>query len=207
MKTDALALQKASNVLWGTAKKSQLFLRKPKFVGVGKNRKRATQIGPNGVEMPVPQRGNRCLRSKTIKLMLSGAAAEVAALLSSEAEVRKTEIAGEARVAAALPKLSQGAEIALEHALSTYTQTVFDAAKRIKDSMKLHGKVSAGCMSAAADIVNAAVFSSSTLAPGAFVAVKRVSKKTKKKATKEEASKEASNEAHKEALESNATPA
>lgn len=190
LRSDASALQKATNSSWGIAKKTPLFLRKPKYVGSGKSKKRATMINMHGKQVPVPQRANRCFRSSALKVLLSGAAAEVDALLKSEGESLKTKVNGEAHVAASLPKLSVGAELALEHALVAYTQTVFDAAKRMKDSMKLHGKVSAGCMSAAADIVNKAVFSSSTLAPGQFVysSAKRAKRTGAKKTGKEDKS-------------------
>ena len=182
LRQDAIALAKATNTAWAVAKKAPLFLRKSKFVGSGKSKKRATMTNRFGVEVPVPQRANRCFRTATLKTLLSGAAASVNELLKGEAEAMKTKVTGEASVAASLPKLSIGAEIELEHALAAYTQTIFDAAVQIKDSMSMHSKVSAGCMSAACDIVNKNVFTSSTLAPGAVcVGTKRriVNKKTK----------------------------
>ena len=185
LRVGAATLAKTANTAWSVARKSPLFLRKPKFVGTGKHKKRATMTNRFGAEVPVPQRANRCLRSATFKVLLSGAAASVDALLKSEAAAYKTAIAGEASVAAALPKLSVGAELALEHALAAYTQTLFAAACRIKDSANVHSKVSAGCMLAAAQIVNKDVFASSTLAPGAVVveAKKRAKKKKAAQAT------------------------
>ena len=125
-------------------------------------------LNRHGNEVPIPQRANRCLRSATLKVMLSGAAAAAAQTLADESATVRTGIQGEAAVAAALPKLSIGAELALEHALSAYAQTAFACAKEIKESLKIHNKVSLGCMQAACSIVNAAVFSSTTLQPGAF---------------------------------------
>ena len=165
LKSDAAALKRSQNTAWSAAKKAPLFLKKPKFVGTGKSKKRATMTR-FGKEVPVPQRSNRCLRSSTIKVLLSGAAAEAAAVLGQEATALKTEVAGEANVAAALPKLSAGAEIAFEHALVAYAQTMCDAAVRLKNSMNMHEKVSLGCMTAAAEIVNKEVFKTATLAPG-----------------------------------------
>ena len=185
LRQDAATLAKATNTTWGVARKAPLFLRKPKYVGSGKGKKRATMTNRFGVEVPIPQRANRCFRTAALKTLLSGAAASVNELLKGEAETMRTEIAGEVSVAASLPKLSVGAEIELEHALSAYTQTIFDAAVQIKDSMNMHSKVSAGCMTAACDIVNKNIFASSTLAPGAVCidAKRRVVKKKKKGAT------------------------
>jgi hypothetical protein len=168
LRADAVALSKATNVAWGVAKKAPVFMRKPKYVGTGKARKRATMTNRFGKEVPVPQRSNRCVRTAVYKTLLSGAAASANEILKSEGAAFKTDVAGEATVAAALPKLSVGAEIMLEHALSAYSKTAFDAAARIKDSMNMHGKVSMGCMHAACEIVNRSVFSSG-MAPGALV--------------------------------------
>lgn len=186
LRQDAATLAKATNTAWGVARKAPLFLRKPKYVGSGKNKKRVTMMNRFGVEIPTPQRANRCFRTAALQTLLSGAAASVNELLKREAETMKTEISGEASVAASLPKLSVGAEIELEHALSAYTQTIFKAAVQIKESMNIHSKVSAGCMTAACDIVNKDVFASSTLAPGAVcIDVKRRVVKKKKAATRE----------------------
>jgi hypothetical protein len=138
-----------------------------------------------GKDVPVPQRSNRCVRSATLKVLLSGAAAAAAETLSAEAGQLKTEIQGEASVAASLPKLSAGAEILFEHALVSYAQTLLDSAVRLKTSMNMHNKVSLGCMAAAADVVNKQVFGSSTLAPGTVVVDTR--RKPKKKAKKADA--------------------
>lgn len=184
LRQDAATLAKATNAAWGIARKAPLFLRKPKYVGTGKSKKRAMMTNRFGEEVPVPQRKNRCVRSATFKTLLSGAAASVNELLQQEGGVLKTDTNGEATVAAALPKLSDGAELEFEHALSTYTQTIFEAAVHIKDSMKMHNKVSMGCMQAACDIVNKAVFASSTLSPGTVVVnpVRRVVSRKKKSA-------------------------
>ena len=187
LRQDAAELAKATNITWGSARKAPLFLRKPKYVGSGKGKKRAAMTNRFGVEVQIPQRANRCFRTATLKTLLSGAAASVNELLKDEAGAMKTEINGEASVAVSLPKLSVGAEIELEHALSAYTQTIFDVAVQIKDSMDMHSKVSAGCMTSACEIVNKDVFASSTLAPGAVCidGKRRVVKKNKKKAATE----------------------
>jgi hypothetical protein len=180
IRSDFQSVSKATNLAWSCAKKAPLFLRKPKYIGSGKQRKRATMTGRNGKEVPVPQRANRCVRTAVFKTLLSGAAASVNELLKAEGASFKTEVQGEASVAASLPKLSPSAEIMLEHALSTYTQTIFDVATRIKDSMNLHNKVSVGCMQAACEIVNRSVFSASSMQPGVVI-IDAPSRKSKSK--------------------------
>ena len=114
---------KAQNIAWSAAKKAPLFLKKPKYVGSGAQD--ARHYDAIRQEVPVPQRSNRCIRSSTMKVLLSGAAAGAAAVLGAEAEALKTEVMGEANVAAALPKLSAGARSPLSMPLSrTLRQSV-----------------------------------------------------------------------------------
>ena len=195
LRSDAASVGKSTNTAWSVAKKTPLFMRKPKYVGSGKSRKRAMMTNRFGKEVPVPQRANRCVRTSVFKALLSGAAENANDVLKYEGGAFKTDVVGEATVAAALPKLSIGAEIMLEHAIGAYAKTVFDASARIKDSMNMHGKVSMGCMQAACEIVNRAVFASG-LAPGAVV-FDTVTRSKAKKAGKASASGEAEGEAEK----------
>lgn len=181
LRGDATKLARSTNAMWGIATKTPYFLRKARMVGTGKNKKRATMMRM-GTEVPVPVKTNRCVRKAAVKTLLSAAAMNAASVLGDEADTMRTEVDGEVAVAAALPVLSKGAELALEHALVAYTQSIFDVAVRIKDTMSMHSKVTSNCMSAAAEIVNDAVFSSSTLAPGAVTV--DVPKKRKRGATK-----------------------
>jgi len=182
LRTDAAAISKSTNVAWSCAKKSPLFMRRPKFIGTGKTRKRATMTNRFGVEVNIPQRANRCVRTAVYKTLLSGGAASANEILQAEGFAFKADVEGEANVAAALPKMSTGAEIMLEHAIGAYTKTIFDVAARVKDSMNMHSKVSMGCMLAACEIVNRSVFSSG-LAPATviFDTAARATKKKKKK--------------------------
>jgi hypothetical protein len=186
LKSDATTLARAHNAAWGTANKAALFLRKAKMVGTGKNRKRATMKSKNGETRVAPQRLNRCFRQAATNVLLSGAAESVAAILKSEAETMNVAVEGEVRVAAALPKMSKPAELAFEHALAAYTQTIFAAATSIKGSIKQHSKVTAGCMAAAVEIANKRIFSATTLAPGVIVPSTMKKPKASKKAPKEE---------------------
>ena len=177
IRDDATGIARSTNSAWSVATKAPLFLRKAKTVGVGKQKKRAMMMR-KGEEVPVPQKTNRCIKKVALKTMLSAAAQSAAATLKAEAAMMNVGYNGEAAVAAALPMMSKGAELALEHALVSYTQTIFDTALRIKDSMSkpkgdgsgdvvpLHQKVTAGCMAAAAEIVNRKTFSTTGLSVG-----------------------------------------
>lgn len=162
------------------------------MIGSGKNKKRATMKNAKGVEVPVPQKANRALRTPAIKTLFSGAAAQVTGMLKREAEQLKTPIEGELKVAASLPSLSKAAEFAFEHALSAYAQTLFSTALGLKTSIAQHGKISAGAMSAAVELVNGRVFASASLAPGIVVPIAK--KPRKKRALKPKADDPASSQ-------------
>lgn len=177
LRADSVNLARTTNAAWSVATKAPLFLRKAKTVGSGKQKKRATMMR-RGQEVLVPVKTNRAIKKVALKAMLSAAAQSAAATLAAEAEAMNVSVSGEAAVAAALPSLSKGAELAIEHALVSYTQTIFDTAVRIKDSLAkpkgdgsgtmipMHAKVTVGCMSAAADLVNRKTFQTTGLAFG-----------------------------------------
>ena len=156
--------QKYYNATWSVARKAPLFLRKPKFVGTGKNKKRATMIR-FGKEVPVPQKTNRCSRRHPVRVLLSAAAAECAETLREENELLRTGAEGEREVAPMLPAIQPGAELLIEHALTAYAQTVFANAVDIKESVKMHKKVTKGCMEAAIEIANRRVFAAAGMTP------------------------------------------
>ena len=186
MRADATALTRHTNNVWSIATKAPLFLRKAKMVGTGKSKKRATMIR-DGKEVEVPVKTNRCIKKIAIRTMLSAAAQSAAKTLADEAAALGVGVLGETPVAYALPSISKGGELALEHALSSYAQTIFDSAVRIKASMAtqkapgvvvpLHKKVTAGCMLAACEIVNDRMFSCVGLAPGQVTLLPPKSKK------------------------------
>ena len=179
--SDAKTNAKAFNSIWSLARKAPLFLRKAKYEGHGKNKRRALMKNRFGVEVPVPQRGNRCLRSATFKALLSGAAASAAEILGEEGADLKQDLNGEAKVASYLPKMTASAEILLEHALSMYASTIFKTAVSLKDDLKIHTKVSHNGMLAAADIVNRDIFSSVSFKPSTYQVETKVPKKRAKK--------------------------
>jgi hypothetical protein len=159
---------KAYNAMWSVANKAPLFLRKPKYIGTGKERKRATMVR-FGKVVPVPQKTNRCARRHPIRVLISGAAAECADILERENDTLRVDADGEREKAPFLPALQPGAELLLEHAFKAYAQTIFDRANRIREAVNAHKKVTVGSMQAASEITNRYVFASTSMCPGALV--------------------------------------
>jgi hypothetical protein len=163
------ANNKAYNAMWSVANKAPLFLRKAKYTGTGKTRKRATTVR-FGKEVVVAQKTNRCTRRHPIRVLMSAATAECAAILKHETDMLRVDADGERESAPFLPALQPGAELLIEHALTAYAQTMFDKATRIRESLNMHKKVTTGSMQAAAEITNRAVFASAGMCPGMVVA-------------------------------------
>ena len=171
--------------------KAPLFLRRPKMVGVGKTKSRATYKNKKGEDTIIPQKINRCVRRFPLRVLISAAAANAAAILGKEAGAMRVDCKGEATVSGALPNLTKGAELALEHAFVAYAQSAFANALAIRDSMKMHKKVTAGSMSAATRILNSQLTSGAGISPGSFMLDKK-RKIAKKKPKKEAQTKEVS---------------
>jgi hypothetical protein len=197
LREDAMSIYKAGSATWGIAAKAALMLKKPKFVGTGKAKKRATMLR-NGEEVPVPTKTNRCLRKNAIKTLFSAAGYAAAQRLRREADAMEVPIKGEYAAAVGLPGYQRGVELMLEHALVAYAQTVFDTAVRIKRSMNGseedgtlkqggHKKVTSACMQAACQIVNSSVFATAGIAPGVIIPSFVKPRKKAKKAAKPEA--------------------
>ena len=163
LRSDARKVAKASSVAWSVAKKAPLFQRAPKSGSSSKPRLR------------------RCIRRAVFKTMLSGAAAEATALLKEESERLGVEFSGEATVSPALPTLSAGAELAIEHVVCSYASLLFDTAVRLKSSLGVHSKVTVGAAQAAAAIVNRELASAVAVAPGITVPEKTLKRKRRAK--------------------------
>lgn len=191
---DAKATQRRYNSLWSVANRAPLFLRRPKMIGTGKSKKRATYKNRRGEEVPIPQKMNRCVPRFPLRVLLSAAAANAAETIKHEAELMHStdDVTGEATVSGGLPDISRGAELAFEHAIVCYAQTAFRNALAIRDSVGAHKKVTVGSMNAAVKILNNQLHSCTSVAPGVFlpdklVASKRgASGKAKKKEAKAE---------------------
>lgn len=183
LKKDASHCSKATVAAWGCASKSNLFLKKAKYVGNGKNKTRATTTR-NGKVVPVPQRANRALRKASIKTLLSGAAMGVAKQMAEAAAHLGIDHQGESRTAALLPGMSKGAELAFERVLIAYAKTLFTAAVEIKNSIGTHSKLTHGAAVAGCNIANGEIFASSGLNPGKAMFLSP--RKKKKRAPKSE---------------------
>jgi hypothetical protein len=175
LRSDAKKSVQTFNNLWRTAHKSPGLLKKPKMNG----KKRATQLNKKGEEVVVPQRLNKTMRRFPLRVMLSGAAAQVGARLSSEASKLRVDAAGEVNVSGALPAFSRGAEMLVEKFLISYAKTAVANSIAIRDSLKMHKKTTENCMSAACEILNMELQNAAGIAPGKLILTKKTIKKRK----------------------------
>ena len=183
-RADAKAVAKIYNKAWSVTNHAPLFLRRPKMVGNGKSKKRATYLNKKGEEVPIPQKANRCTRRFPLRVLLSAAAANAAETLNNDAKLMRSELTGEASVSGALPDVSRGAEVAIEYALIAYAQSAFQNALEIRDAVGMHKKVTNGAMSAGVNILNDQLSTCTGITPGVYLTDKKRAKAiTKKPAT------------------------
>lgn len=168
IRSDVRKSAKAFNSSWGAAEKSGLFLKKQKMVGTGKDRRAATVTGADGKTKLAPRRTNRCLRRHAIKVLLSAAIHDAAQNTEMENGEMATESLGENTRAPALFTISKGASLLFEHALASYTQSIFKTACNIVDNSGVHMKPTAGAMRAAAEITNTSVQRAASIVPFVF---------------------------------------
>jgi len=177
LKKDASHCAKSTVAAWSCATKANIFLKKAKYVGSGKNKLRAT-TSRNGKVVPLPQRANRALRKASIKTLFSGAAESVARQMAETAQHLGIDHQGESRTAALLPGMTKGAELAFERVLIAYAKTLFTTAVEIKNSIGVHGKLTHGAAVAGCNIANSDIFANG-LNPGKAVFLTQ-RKKTKR---------------------------
>ena len=163
-------VQRHFGVLWNQADKCPLFRQDvPKVKnadGVWVHR-----TYPN-TDIPITERSNRALSGHTLKTLASGAVASVNAQLHADATVLRLQHKNHAPLAPEdskypmLPTFSVGASAAIEAAFIAYVQEIFSVAIEIqKAHEKKHGKVTAKCCQAAADIVNKKIASATGFVP------------------------------------------
>lgn len=163
-------VQRHFGVLWNQADKCPLFRQEVPKV---KNADGAWvhRTYPN-TEIPITERSNRALSGHTLKTLASGAVASVNAQLHADATVLRLQHKNHAPLAPEdskypmLPTFSVGASAAIESAFIAYVQEIFSVAIAIqKAHEKKHGKVTAKCCQAAADIVNKKIASATGFVP------------------------------------------
>ena len=163
-------VQRHFGVLWNQADKCPLFRQEvPKVKnaeGVWVHR-----TYPN-TKIPITERSNRALSGHTLKTLASGAVASVNAQLHADATMLRLQhknldpLAPEDSKYPMLPTFSVGAASAIEAAFIAYVQEIFSTAVEIqKAHEKKHGKVTAKCCQAAADIVNKKIASATGFVP------------------------------------------
>ena len=182
--------KQATSILWAEANKSPLY-----------QQKRTQQEDKHGNKLPYPvhpisgkvmmYRSNRALSGHTLKTLASGAVATVNAQMHADAltlrlQTKKGEpLAPEDTKYPMLPTYSVGAAYAIEAAFIAYVQEIFSTAIEIqKAHEKKHGKVTAKCCQAAADIVNKKIASATGFVPET-VSFRKAPKQKKAKEAKE----------------------
>lgn len=118
---------------------------------------------------------NRLSRGHSYKILLSGAVAEAARVAKYEAQTMRIEGATEMPACPALPTMSDGAVLNLEHLLTAIAQTYFSRAVALKDAMPLSAlevqkgvqkKVTGKIQDEACLAVNDLIFAPTSLEPG-----------------------------------------
>ena len=181
--------QRFWGVLWNQADKCQLFRQKvPKVQN--EDGTWSHRFYPK-TEIPIVDRGNRALSGHTLKTLASGAVATVNAQMHADAltlrlQTKKGEpLAPEDTKYPMLPTFSVGAASAIEAAFIAYVQEIFSTAIEIqKAHEKKHGKVTAKCCQAAADIVNKKIASATGFVPET-VSFRKAPKQKKAKAAED----------------------
>ncbi len=182
-------VQRHFGVLWNQADKCPLFRQEVPKVKNDKG-EMVYRTYPN-TNIPITERSNRALSGHTLKTLASGAVAAVNAQLHADATMLRLQhknhepLAPEDSKYPMLPTFSVGAASAIEAAFIAYVQEIFSTAIEIqKAHEKKHGKVTAKCCQAAADIVNKKIASATGFVPET-VSFRKAPKQKKAKAAED----------------------
>jgi hypothetical protein len=182
-------VQRHYGVLWNQADKCPLFRQDVPKVKNAKG-EMVHRTYPN-TDIPITERSNRALSGHTLKTLASGAVAAVNAQLHADATTLRLQtkngepLAPEDAKYPMLPQISVGAAAAIEAAFVAYVQEIFSTALDIQKAHEnKHGKVTAKCCQAAADIVNKRLAAASSFVPET-VSFRKAPKQKKGKAAEE----------------------
>jgi len=182
-------VQRHYSVLWNQADKCPLFRQDvPKVKNDEGEMVHRTYPNTN---IPITERSNRSLSGHTLKTLASGAVAAVNAQLHADATMLRLQhkngepLAPEDTKYPMLPQISVGAGFAIEAAFVAYVQEIFGTALEIQKAHEnKHGKVTAKCCQAAADIVNKRLSAATSFVPET-VSFRKAPKQKKAKEPKE----------------------
>ena len=194
MKHAQWRIKEDTNIAWGNALDCPLF-KKPRIPGKDPKTGKPKPIAPDAKSGVVRlTRPNRALGSHTVKALLSGAAAAVAAQQHYDAKLLRCDIGTkgknedktETNTYPMLGTIAPGALMLYDQAVVAFNQEAFSNAKEIKDALDIHKKVTRRAAQAGLDILTRKLSASTGVVPPQIVGkldpeVERKERSTRKK--------------------------
>jgi len=176
MKHAKWRIETDTNIAWGNALDCPLF-KKPRIGGKDPKTGKPKPIAPDRYGNERTTRPNRALGSHTVKALLSGAAAAVAAQQHYDAVVLRSDIGTKGKNEAhtetntypMLGTITPGALVLLDQQVVAFNQEAFDNAKNIKNALGIHKKVTRRSAQAGLDIVTRKLSGSTGIVPPQIV--------------------------------------
>jgi hypothetical protein len=176
MKHAKWRIETDTNIAWGNALDCPLF-KKPRIGGKDPKTGKPKPIAPDRYGNLRTTRPNRALGSHTVKALLSGAAAAVAAqqhydavLLRSDIGTKgKNEAHTETNTYPMLGTITPGALMHFDQQVIAFCQEAFNNAKDIKNALGIHKKVTRRSAQAGLDIVTRKLSASTGIVPPQIV--------------------------------------
>jgi len=196
MKHAQWRIKEDTNIAWGNALDCPLF-KKPRLGSKDPKTGKPRPIAPDKHGIVRSTRPNRALSSHTIKALLSGAAAAVAAQQHYDAKVLRCDIGTkgknedktETNTYPMLGTISPGALMLYDQQVIAFSQEAFNNAKDIKDTLDIHKKVTRRSAQAGLDILTRKLSASTGVVPPQIVGkldpeIERKERSTRKKKKK-----------------------
>lgn len=193
MKHAQWRIKEDTNIAWGNALDCPLF-KKPRIGAKDPKTGKPKPIAPDQHGNVRTTRPNRALGSHTVKALLSGAAAAVAAQQHYDAKVLRCDIGTkgkneehtETNTYPMLGTIAPGALMLLDQTVIAFNQEAFGNAVDIKNALEIHKKVTRRSAQAGLDIVTRKLSASTGFVPPQIVGkldpeVERKERSTRKK--------------------------
>ena len=193
MKHAQWRIKQDTNIAWGNALDCPLF-KKPRIGAKDPKTGKPKPIAPDQHGNVRETRPNRALGSHTVKALLSGAAAAVAAQQHFDAKALRCDIGTkgkneehtETNTYPMLGTISPGALVLFDQAVIAFNQEAFGNAVDIKNALEIHKKVTRRSAQAGLDIVTRKLSASTGVVPPQIVGkldpeVERKERSTRKK--------------------------
>ena len=176
MKHAKWRIEQDTNIAWGNALDCPLF-KKPRVGGRDPKTGKPKPIAPDQYGNVRATRPNRALGSHTVKALLSGAAAAVAAQQHYDAALLRCDVGTKGKNEAhtetntypMLGTISPGALMLFDQAIVAFNQEAFGNAVDIKNALEIHKKVTRRSAQAGLDIVTRKLSASTGIVPPQIV--------------------------------------